>query len=118
MQTARNVAIIMLLALAVAFVPGGDAAGDTVLNLLGIAFLAAIAWFVYVVYRERRLTIDTLPDSRKAILFGAVGLICFAIAATDQFSDWGGGAMVGWILLLVLAVVAIIAVWREATTYS
>jgi amino acid permease len=118
MQTARNVAIIMLLALAVAFVPGGDAAADTTLSLLAMAFLAAIAWFVYTVYRQQRLTIDTLPDSRKAILFGAIGLIVFCIAATDQFSDWGGGAMVGWLVLLAVAVVAIIAVWREATTYS
>lgn len=118
MQTARNIAIIMLLALAVAFVPGGDAAANTILNLLAMAFLATIAWFVYVFYRERKLTVDTLRDSRKAILYGALGLICLCIAATDQFTEWGGGAMVGWIVLLAVAVFAIVAVWREATTYS
>ena len=38
MQTARNVAIVMLLALVVAVVPGGDAAADTI--LVAISMLA------------------------------------------------------------------------------
>ena len=117
-QTARNVAIIAVLALAITVLPGGDAAARTALNALGICFLAAIAWFGYTIYRQQQLTIDTLEDGRKAILFGSVGLICFCIAGYSQFRAWGGGAVVGWIALVALAVIAIIAVWREATTYS
>lgn len=118
LRTARNVAIIALLALAITVVPGGDAAARTVLNALGMAFLAAIAWFAYTVYRQQRLTIDGLDDGRKAILFGSVGLICLLIAGYTQFRLWGDGAVVGWIAMLAICVIAIIAVWRDATTYS
>ena len=45
LQTARNVAIILLLALVVAVVPGGDAAAEAILVAMSMAFLAAIAWF-------------------------------------------------------------------------
>ena len=117
-QTVRNIAIVALLALAVAVVPGGGTAADTILQALMLAFLTVIAWFVYTVYRQQEMTLMTLSDGRRAILFGAVGLIVLMIAGYDQFREWGDGAIVGWIGLLVLAVVAIVAVWREATTYS
>ena len=71
LETARNVAIIMLLALVVAVVPGGDAAAEAILVALSMAFLAAIAWFVARLYRDQQLTLATMPDSRRAILFGA-----------------------------------------------
>jgi hypothetical protein len=117
-QTVRNVAIVALLALAVAVVPGGGTAADTILQALLMAFLAVIAWFVYTVYRQQEMTLMSLTDGRRAILFGAVGLIVLMIAGYDKFREWGDGAIVGWIGLLALGVVAIIAVWREATTYS
>ena len=62
LQTARNVAIIMLLALIVAVVPGGDAAAEAILVALSMAFLAAIAWFVARLYRDQQLTLATMPD--------------------------------------------------------
>ena len=118
MQTARNIAIIAILALGVTVLPGGGAAADTALNLLGIAFFAAIAWFVYTIYRSQELTLSTMADGRRALLFGSVGLIALLIAGYDQFRDWGSGAILGWVLLLAAAIIAIFVVWREATTYS
>jgi hypothetical protein len=118
LQTIRNVAIIALLALGVTVLPGGGAAAETMLNALGIAFLAAIAWFGYTVYRRQELTLATMSDGRRAVLFGSVGLIALLIAGYEQFRDWGDGAILGWILLLAGAIVAIFVVWREATTYS
>lgn len=118
LPTLRNVAIIALLALGVTVIPGGGAAAQTMLNALGIAFLAAIAWFAYTVYRQQELTLATMPDGRRALLFGSVGLIALLVAGYDQFREWGNGAILGWILLLAGAIIAIVAVWREATTYS
>ena len=46
MRTARNVAIIMLLALVVAFLPGGGNAATTLLTALTMALLAGIAWMI------------------------------------------------------------------------
>jgi hypothetical protein len=118
MQALRNVAIIALLALIVTVAPGGGAAAATMLNALGIAFLAAIAWFAYTVYRQQELTLDAMPDGRRLLLYGSVGLIALLVAGYDQFREWGNGAILGWVLLLAAAIIAIFVVWREATTYS
>ena len=117
MQTARNVAIIMLLALVVAFVPGGGNAAATIVLALQIAFLAAIAFAVYRLYLSQEMTLATITDGRRALLFGSVGAIALLIAGYEQFRDWSGGVIV-WLLLMFTALMAIFLVWRDATTYS
>ena len=117
MRTARNVAIIMLLALAVAFLPGGGNAAAAVLTALTMALLAGIAWMVYTVSRENQLTLATLSDGRRAVLYGAAGLITLLIAGSDKLFSTGGGTLL-WILLLAIAVGAIWRVWMEANTLS
>ena len=113
----RNAAIIALVALAVAFLPGGDRAVNTLLTALSMAFAVVIVLFVYRIYREQQLTLLTLSDGRRAMLFGAVGAIVFLIAGIDEMLATGVGAMV-WIVLMALSVGTIFIVWREATTYS
>ena len=117
MQTARNVAIILVLALIVDLVPGGGAAAEAIMVAISIAFLAAIAWFGARLYRDQELTLDSLSDGRRAILFGAVGAIALLIAGYEEFRDFSGGILV-WIALMAAAVAAIFVVWREATSYS
>jgi hypothetical protein len=115
-QTVRNVAIILALAAAVDFLPGGGAAADTVLALLTLIFMAAIAWFVYRLYREQELTLATLTDARRAGIFGAVGGIALLVVAYDEFRSWTGGVLL-WIALLVGCIAAIFLIWRSATAY-
>jgi hypothetical protein len=117
LQNLRNAAIVALLALAVTVIPGGGAAAKTALTVIGMAFLAVISLFVYRVYREQQMTVMTLSDGRRAILFGAVGLIALLIAGLSEMRGWAGGLLV-WIALLALAVVAIVWVWRDATRLS
>ena len=116
LETARNVAIIMLLALVVAVVPGGDAAAEAVLVALSMAFLAAIAWFCARFYREQSLTLATMSDGRRAILFGSVGAIVLLIVGYEEFRSWNAGILV-WIALVAGAVAAIFFTWRDANTY-
>lgn len=116
MKTARNVAIIMVLALGVAFVPGGGNAASTIFAALTIGFLVAIAWLLYTLSRQNQLTLATLSDGRRAILYGSLGLIALLIAGTDEFFSTGGGTLI-WILLLGAAAAAIWRVWLEANTY-
>ncbi len=116
MRVVRNVAIIMVLALGVAFLPGGGNIAEAVLTALTIGFLAGIAWFLYVFSRQNQLTLATLSDGRRAILFGALGLIALLIAGTDEFFDSGPGTF-AWIVLLAASVAAIWRVWLEANTY-
>jgi hypothetical protein len=115
-RVARNVAIIALLALGVAFIPGGGAAAETILAALFMGFLAALGFLVYRLYMQNQLTLATLSDGRRAVLYGAVGAIALMLAGTDELLDTGGGTLL-WIGVLALSVFAIISVWREATTY-
>lgn len=106
----------MLLALPVAFLPGGDNAADAVLTALTMGLLAGIAWVVFVMARQNQLTLATLSDTRKALLYGAVGLIALLIAGSDELFATGLGT-VAWILLLAASVAVIYQVWTEANTY-
>jgi hypothetical protein len=114
-RAARNVAIIMLLALVVAFLPGGGNAAETIITALTMALLAGIAWTVYVLSRENQLTLATLTDGRRAILYGAVAMIALLIAGTDKLFASGGGTLL-WILLLAGSIAAIWRVWMEANS--
>lgn len=116
MRAARNITIIVLLALGVAFLPGGGAFASAVLLAISMAFLAVISFAVYQAYRANQLTMLALPDSRRLVLFSAVGLIVLMIAGSDQMFSTGLGTL-AWILLLGSAGVAIWLVWSEAKSY-
>jgi uncharacterized membrane protein YobD (UPF0266 family) len=117
LRNLRNAAIVLLLAAVVAFAPAGSNAADVVLTLITMAFLTAIAWTVYVLSRENQLTLATLSDGRRAVLYGSIGLLVLLVAGTDELFSSGGGT-VAWILLFAGAVAAIYLVWKEANTYS
>jgi len=117
LQNLRNIAIILALAAAVDFLPGGGNAANAVLTALTMAFLAAIAWLLYRVYHEQQLTLSSLTDGRKAGLFGAVGGIALLTVAYDDFSEWEGGILL-WVALVAACIAGIFLIWRSATTYS
>jgi hypothetical protein len=116
MRNLRNVAIVMLLALFVAFAPAGGNAAEVVITLITMAFLAAISWTLYIVSRQNQLTLATLSDARRAILYGAFGLIALLVAGSDEMFSTGGGT-VAWVLLLAGSLAAIWRIWVEANTY-
>ncbi|HET7445101.1 MAG TPA: hypothetical protein VFJ57_10625 [Solirubrobacterales bacterium] len=116
LRNLRNVAIIMLLAVPVAFAPHGDNAAEAVLAAISMGFLAGISWMLYTLSRQNQLTLATLSDGRRAILYGAFGLLALLVAGTDRMFSTGGGTLL-WILLLAAAVAAIWRIWTEANTY-
>jgi hypothetical protein len=116
-RTLRNVAIIMLLALAVAIVPGGGNATEAVFAAVSMAFLAAISWALYVASRRNQLTLATLSDGRRAILYGALGMIALVIAGSDELFSSGAGT-VAWVLLLAASIGAIWRIWVEANSLA
>jgi len=117
MRTARNVAIIMVLALGVAFAPSGGNVVDAVFTALSMGFLAGIAWMLYVLSRQNQLTLATLSDGRRALFYGAFGMIALLVAGTDKLFSSGGGTLL-WIILLAASVAAIWRVWIDANTHS
>ena len=117
LQNVRNIAIILALAAAVDFLPGGGNAAAAVLTALTMIFFAAIAWLLYRVYNEQQLIISGLSDGRKAGLFGAVGAIALLVVAYDDFRSWQGGIVL-WIALMAVCLGAIFLIWRSETTYT
>jgi hypothetical protein len=117
LQTTRNIAIILVIALAVDLLPGGGAAASAVLSALTMCFLAALAWLGYRVYREQQLTLASLSDGRRAGLFGAIGAIALLFVGYDEFNGFAGGFLL-WLLLMAAAIGVIFLIWREATSYS
>jgi hypothetical protein len=116
MRILRNIGIVMALAFGVAFLPAGGNVAEAVLTAITIGFLAAIAWMVYVLSRQNQLTLAALSDGRRAILYGAVGMIALLIAGSDEMFATGGGTL-AWLLLLAASVAAIWRIWIEANTY-
>jgi hypothetical protein len=116
MRTLRNAAIVMLLAAVVAFVPAGGNAADTILAAITMGFLAAIAWTVFVLSRQQQLTLATLSDGRRAILYAALGLLVLLVTGSDEMFASGGGTL-AWIVLLGGSIAAIWKVWTDAHSY-
>jgi hypothetical protein len=106
----------MLLALGVAYLPGGGNLATAVITALTMALLAGIAWMLYVLSRENQLTLSTLTDGRRAVLYGAFGMLALLVAGSDKMFSSGGGTLL-WIVLLGISIAAIWKVWIEASSY-
>ncbi len=107
----------MVLALLVALAPAGGNVADAILTAMTMGLLAGIAWMLYVLSRQNQLTLATIGDGRRAILYGAFGLIALLIAGTDWMFASGGGTLL-WLLLLGASVAAIWRVWTDANSYG
>lgn len=106
----------MALALAVAFMPSGGNVAEAVLTAITMGFLAGLAWMLFVLSRQNQLTLAALGDGRRAILYGALGVIALLIAGADELFASGGGTLL-WILLFGASVAAIWRIWIDAHTY-
>ena len=114
----RNIAIIVLLAVAVWKLPGGGTAAQTVSNIFSVFFLGGLMFFGYRMYMEHRDTIFGLEERQRALLYGALALIAFALAATRRM--WTELDVLGtmlWLAMLGAAVWAIYSVWQAYRTY-
>ena len=113
----RNIAIIIVLALAVWLLPGGDAASRTISNLLSVLFIGGLLFFSYKIYMENRETIFGLPERSRGILYAAVALAAITLVATGRMWDEGGLGALLWVAFLGLAVWGVFSVWRAYREY-
>ena len=116
MTAARNIAIIALLALAVAALPGGGNAANFVGALLFVLLTVGLGLFAARIYIERRTSLYSLGDRFRAMLYGACGLAVFALASGPKLFDTGAGTIV-WFALMGAASYMLYAVWRHAREY-
>jgi ABC-type nickel/cobalt efflux system permease component RcnA len=85
--------------------------------LARIAFLLAVAFFVYLVWRERRDEISEWSARARTSFYGAAILIVVDIGVF-MFAGASGIDAVAFILVLVFAAYAMWRTWRQEHTYS
>ncbi len=116
MRNARNVAIVLLLAAFVAFVPGGGAAGNAVQQFVGIVFLVGLAFLAYRLYREHRVALHGLGDRNRGVLYASGGAALLAVSGTGKLWDTGLGTAV-WFLVVAAASAGVIYVYTASRSY-
>jgi drug/metabolite transporter (DMT)-like permease len=113
----RNIAIIAVIALAFAFLPGGGPTVNVILAILGIVFAAAIAFLGLRMYREHRFTLDSLTDVQRIVLYCSIGLAALDFVAWQRLRDTGAGVLV-FIALLAVASYGAFWVWIQSQKYG
>ena len=118
MSAARNVGIVLVLAAAVAFIPGGGTTASVVGAVLSTLILVSLVFFVARLYRDHQLDLEMLGDRWRGLLYGAVAVIVVAMAARPRLRSEGDGGTIVWIVLLAGAAYAIYLVWRHYREYG
>ena len=93
---------------------------NTVVSLLllaRIAFFLAIAFFIYLLWRERRSDISTWPGRARAAFYGGALLIVAALGVFF-FSGISGRNALAFFLILGLSAFAMFRTWRDQHTYT
>jgi hypothetical protein len=86
--------------------------------ILRIAFFLAIAFFVFLMWRERRSDIDTWAGRSKAVFYGAALLIVADVGAWIVGGLGSGPDALAFVLVLGLSGFAMWRVWRDEHTYA
>ena len=113
----RNIAIIVLLAVVVWQVPGGDRAGSTIANIISIIFVGGLLFFGYRLYMENRETIFGLEERQRGVAYAGAALIAITLVATRRLWEAGGVGAIVWLMMLGAGIYALVGVWRAYREY-
>ena len=116
-KTVRNVLIIVAIAAAVAFLPGGGDTADLIGSVLSIGISVIFVLLGIRFYRENRVAVFSLGDKYRAIAYGSLGALVVAFAGRTKLTDSGVGSIV-LILLFAGAIGGAYAVWRHHRAYG
>jgi hypothetical protein len=92
-------------------------------TLLSLAFFLAIAFFVYMLWRERRGDIEVWSGRSRLAFYGAALLLLVNLGA--YFWRWphrivhvSGLPGVAWLLVFPICIYAMVRVWRDEHRYG
>ncbi len=131
LKNTRNVAIILAIAAAVYFIPGGGRAAGTFEAALWTVFALGIGYVGLRMYREHHVALFSLGDRHRGLLYGSVALAVFLWvvrsrmwyalqvrgAEIAQVHRWDGFGEILWFVMVGLVVYSLLAVYRHARSY-
>jgi hypothetical protein len=116
LEVARNIAIIIGLALVVWLVPGGGDGAALITQILSAIFIVMIVLFMSRLYRQFRGEIFALGDQWRFALYAAAGVAVVTVAATTRLFATGAGKLL-WFALLGAASYTLYLVWQQYRSY-
>jgi small-conductance mechanosensitive channel len=114
--TFRGFLIIGLIALAVV-VLNLYTAVVAIGMLLRIAFFLAIAFFIYLIWRERRGEIESWSTRERVVFYGSA-LLIVAVIGLYVWHGWPDYEQLGFIGVVACAGYAMFRIWRNRHSYS
>jgi small-conductance mechanosensitive channel len=117
----RGLALVALIALVVVVLNLGNTVAALFL-IAKIAFPLAIAYFLFMIWRERRSDIETWTDRERRVFYAAVAVgVVAALAYT--YASLLGVALAGFTALALVVTLALCGwsayrAWRDAHTYG
>lgn len=116
MRALRNIAIIVVLALAISVLPAGGNVASGVLAALSLVFIGVIGLLIVRFWGQASFTLDTLTERQRWLLYASLGAIALMIAGLDEMFDTGVGTVV-WLAVVALSGWAVFTTWREARSF-
>lgn len=117
LPVARNVGIVVLIALVVAFAPGGGQGADLIARTLHAIFIVMVVLIVGSLYRRYRGEIFGLGDQWRLALYTAVGLAIVTVSITGRMWATGAGALV-WIAVIGACSYTLYVIWQRYRSYT
>jgi ABC-type nickel/cobalt efflux system permease component RcnA len=113
----RGMAIVALIAVVVVVLQL-QATLAALFLLARIAFFLAIAFFLYMVWRERRGEIDMWNRRAQWVFYGAAALLVADVAWFVVGGGHQGLDALAFVVVLVLGAFALWRTWRDQHTYG
>lgn len=115
-RTLRGFGIIALIALVVVAFSLEPVLATTG-ALLGIGFFLAIAFFVFLVWRERRGDLEAWAERSRRVFYAAIVLGVVDVGAAIGLTPMGADALAFFVVLGCCAW-ALVRVWRDEHRYA
>ncbi|MCA1677762.1 MAG: hypothetical protein LC777_01845 [Actinobacteria bacterium] len=116
-EVARNIGIVLALALVVWLVPGGGEGASVVQQVLSAVFIVMIVLIVGRLYMQFRGEIFSLGDLWRFALYAAIGVAIVTVAGSRRLFETAPGTLI-WFALIAAASYTLYLVWQQYRSYA